>query len=142
MEMPYVIHGGLSDDPLLSSEIEFPELQGHRIEPLLSSDIELPKPQGHRVKPEQFSRKTAPEHLKEAKKALADLEAVKKILMRSGSLAYALKAVRARTLKAAAILKRLTMTPQYRDLIGTSLFKLFQQSQAIANAWNIPIKVK
>ena len=72
MEMPYVIHGGLSDDPLLSSEIEFPELQGHRIEPLLSSEIELPKPQGHRAKPEPFSRKTAPEHLKEAKKALAD----------------------------------------------------------------------
>jgi hypothetical protein len=72
MEMPYVIHGGLSDDPLLSSEIELPELQGHRIDPLLSSEIELPKPQGHRVKPEQFSRKTAPEHLKEAKKALAD----------------------------------------------------------------------
>ena len=72
MDMPYVIHGGLSDDPLLSPEIELPELQGHRIEPVLSSDIELPKPQGHRVKPEQFFRGTPSEHLKEAKKALAD----------------------------------------------------------------------
>jgi hypothetical protein len=72
MEMPYVIHGGLSDDPLLSPEIELPELQGRRIEPVLPPDIELPKPHGHRVKPEQFSRGTPHEHLKEAKKALAD----------------------------------------------------------------------
>ena len=71
MEMPYVIHGGLSDDPLLSPEIEIPELQGHRIEPI-SPDIELPKPHGHRVKPEQFFRGTPSEHLKEAIKALAD----------------------------------------------------------------------
>jgi hypothetical protein len=72
MEMPYVIHGGLSDDSLLSPEIELPELQGHRIEPIISTDIELPKPRGHRVKPEQFIRGTSEEHLKEAKKALAD----------------------------------------------------------------------
>lgn len=72
MEMPYVIHGGLSDEPLLSPEIELPELQGHRIEPILSPEIELPKPQGHRVKPETFTRRTPNEHLKEAKKALAD----------------------------------------------------------------------
>ena len=76
------------------------------------------------------------------KKTLADLEAVKKILVNAGSLAYALKAVRTRTLKADAILQRLTMTPKYRSLIGTSLFKLFQQSQSIADAWDIPIKVK
>jgi|WetSurMetagenome_2_1015567.scaffolds.fasta_scaffold135488_2 hypothetical protein len=72
MEMPYVIHGGLSDDPLLSPEIELPELQGHRIEPVISTDIELPKPRAHRVKPEQFFRGTPQEHLREAKKALAD----------------------------------------------------------------------
>lgn len=72
MEMPYVIHGGLSDEPSLSPEIELPELQGHRIEPILSPEIELPKPQGHRVKPETFTRRTPNEHLKEAKKALAD----------------------------------------------------------------------
>jgi len=72
MEMPYVIHGGLSDDSLLSPEIELPELQGHRIEPIISTDIELSKPRGNRVKPEQFLRGTSEEHLKEAKKALAD----------------------------------------------------------------------
>jgi hypothetical protein len=72
MEMPYVIHGGLSDDPLLSPEIELPELQGHRIEPVIPTDIELPKTRTHRVKPEHFLRRTPEEHLKEAKKALAD----------------------------------------------------------------------
>jgi hypothetical protein len=83
MEMPYVIHGGLSDDPLLSPEIEIPELQGHRIEPVLSPDIELPKPHGHRVKPEQFLRGTPSEHLKEAKKALADGYKPNKNLMKT-----------------------------------------------------------
>ena len=72
MDIPYVIHGGLSDDPLLSPDIELPEPHGHRIEPVLSPDIELPKSQRHRIKPEQFFRGTPHEHLKEAKKALAD----------------------------------------------------------------------
>jgi hypothetical protein len=72
MDMPYVIHGRLSEDPLLSPEIELPEPHGHRIEPILSPEIELPQTQGHRVKPEQFFRRTPTEHLKEAKKALSD----------------------------------------------------------------------
>jgi len=72
MEMPYVIHGGLSDDQLLSPEIELPEPQNHPIEPALSPDIELPKPQRLRVKQSQFSRRTPGEHLKEAKKALTE----------------------------------------------------------------------
>lgn len=72
MDMRYVIHGGLSDDPLLPPEIELPDPQGHPVEPVLSPEIELPKPQRHRVKPEQFFRGTPSEHLKEAKKALAD----------------------------------------------------------------------
>ena len=72
MEMPYVIHGGLFSRSIVIAEMESPELQGHRIEPVLSPDIELPKPHGHRVNAEQFSRGTPSEHLKEAKKALAD----------------------------------------------------------------------
>ena len=76
------------------------------------------------------------------KKTLADLDAIKKILLNAGSLAYALDAVRTRTIKADAILRHLSMSPKYRDLIGASLFKLFQQSQVIADAWNIPVKVK
>ncbi len=72
MDMPYVIHGGLSDDPLLSPEIELPDLQDHRIEPVLSSEIELPGSQRHRVKPEHSFLRKPQEHLKEAKKALTD----------------------------------------------------------------------
>ncbi len=76
------------------------------------------------------------------KKTLADLEAIKKILIEAGSLTYALDAVRVRTQKADAILSRLSMAPKYRDLIGASLFKLFQQSQVVADAWKIQIKIK
>lgn len=54
MEMHYVIHGGLSDDPLLSTELE------------------LPEPQINRVEPKPFFLRTPREHLKEAKKALSD----------------------------------------------------------------------
>jgi hypothetical protein len=72
MEMPYVIHSGLSDDPLLPPEIELLDPQGHGIEPVFTPDIEYPKPQGRRVKPEQLFRGTPKEHLQEARKALAD----------------------------------------------------------------------
>ncbi len=72
MDMRYVIHSGLSDDQLISPEIELPEPPEHPIEPALSPDIELPKPQKQRVKQNQFFRRTPGEHLKEAKKALAD----------------------------------------------------------------------
>jgi hypothetical protein len=54
MEMHYVIHGGLSDDSLLPTELE------------------LPEPQTHRPEPEPFFQRTSGEHLKEAKKALAE----------------------------------------------------------------------
>ena len=75
-------------------------------------------------------------------KTLADLDEIKQLLVDAGSLTYALEAVRTRTIKADAILQQLTMAPSYRELIGASLFKLFQQSQSIADTWNIPVKVK
>ncbi len=74
-------------------------------------------------------------------KDLADLEAIKKILVDAGSLAYALEAIRARIVKADSLLKRLTMNPHYRKLIATSLFQLFQQSRTVANAWNVPVEI-
>jgi geranylgeranyl diphosphate synthase type I len=74
------------------------------------------------------------------KKTMSDLNAIKKILVESGSLSYALKAVETRALKANAILKRLSMTPQYRDLVSKLLFNLFQQSQVIANTRAIAFK--
>ncbi|MBF0618833.1 MAG: polyprenyl synthetase family protein [Candidatus Omnitrophica bacterium] len=75
------------------------------------------------------------------KKNHADLEAVKKILVDAGSLAYALDAVRSHAVQANAILKRLRISPKYRDLIGTLLFDLFQQSQAVADTWDVPVNV-
>ena len=72
------------------------------------------------------------------KKTLEDLEAVKKILVEAGALAYALKAVHSRITKADAILKRSAITPKYRELIASALMTLFKQSDAIADAWDIP----
>ncbi len=54
MDVRFVIHDEFSDDSLLSEETTFPELQFSR------------------AQPERFLRKTPQEHLKEAKKALAD----------------------------------------------------------------------
>ncbi len=70
-------------------------------------------------------------------KTLPDLDAIRAILVKAGSLEYALKAVDARTIKAGAILKKLTMSPRYRQLIATSLFKLFQQTQHIAHKYSL-----
>ena len=66
------------------------------------------------------------------KKNLRDLEAVKKIFVGAGSLDYALNAVAVRLQKSQNILTGLNMHPQYKNLIGASLLKLFSQSQAIA----------
>ncbi|MBF0331707.1 MAG: polyprenyl synthetase family protein [Candidatus Omnitrophica bacterium] len=75
-------------------------------------------------------------------KTIADLDAVKKILVDSGSLTYALKAIQTRIHKADAILCHLHLKPKYRQMIGTSLFKFFQQAQTVADSNNIPIKIK
>jgi geranylgeranyl diphosphate synthase type I len=76
------------------------------------------------------------------KKTFADLEAVRKIFIASGSLEYALNAVRVRAIKADAILKKLTIRDKYRDLIAQALFKLFQQSQDVADQNNISIRIR
>jgi len=67
-------------------------------------------------------------------KTLKDLEEVKRIFIKAGSLDYALKAVADRLGKSQTILASLRMHPQYKDLLGTALLKLFSQSQAIADA--------
>jgi hypothetical protein len=59
MEMPYIIHGGLSDDTLLPLEE-------------LSDAEELSLPEIQRVMGEKFFQKTPREHLNAAKKALED----------------------------------------------------------------------
>lgn len=75
------------------------------------------------------------------KKNYADLQAVRKIFIASGSLEYALKAVQTRVIKADAILKRLTLRDKYRSLIAEALFDLFKQSKSVAEQNNVNIRV-
>lgn len=78
---------------------------------------------------------------KKKNKTMRDLEAVKKIFVEAGSLEYALKAVRSRVIKADILINRLSMHDKYRKLIQTSLFKLFHQSQAVADKTGIRVTV-
>ncbi|MFH0755007.1 MAG: polyprenyl synthetase family protein [Candidatus Omnitrophota bacterium] len=75
------------------------------------------------------------------RKTMADLESIKKMLINSESLHYALEAIKTRLTKADAILTKLTMKPANRRMIGTSLFQFFRQAQAVADANNIKIKL-
>lgn len=68
-------------------------------------------------------------------KTLKDLEAIKKIFIESGSLAYALEAVTTRLKKSQKILSGLKMNPQYRSIIEQSLLKLFSHSQRIVDSY-------
>jgi geranylgeranyl diphosphate synthase type I len=69
--------------------------------------------------------------------SLSDLEAVKRILIASGSLAHALQALRSRRDRAQDILRSLTMQKRYRDLIESALFTLFDQSEEIARRYGL-----
>ena len=64
-------------------------------------------------------------------KTLTDLEHVRAIFIRSGSLAYALKAMADRYKRSQRILNSLSLRPVSRQLIADSLFTLFDQSRAI-----------
>ena len=75
------------------------------------------------------------------KKTLRDLQTVKALLIESGSLPYALSAVKSRAQKANKILGSLSMHARYRALIGKSLFTLFQQSQNVAKKNGLSIKI-
>ncbi len=65
-------------------------------------------------------------------KTLADLEAIKKLFIESGSLDYSLEAVASRVAKSQKIIKQLNMLPEYKNLLNSLLLKLFSQSQHIA----------
>jgi geranylgeranyl diphosphate synthase, type I len=67
----------------------------------------------------------------------SDLEAVKKIFIASGSLAYALKALKLRRDRAEEILNSLAMRDRYRALIRKALFTLFDQSEQIAKRYGL-----
>lgn len=65
-------------------------------------------------------------------KTLNDLEGIKKILVDSGSLEYALKAVDTRLAQADNILKSLKMHQEYKTILSGALLKLFAHSKIIA----------
>jgi geranylgeranyl diphosphate synthase type I len=69
------------------------------------------------------------------KKTLADLEAIKTLMIKTGSLHYALEAVDTRVAKAQKTLDTLCMSEHYKDLVGEALFKFFDQSTAIAQQY-------
>jgi geranylgeranyl diphosphate synthase type I len=68
-------------------------------------------------------------------KTIKDLEAIKKIFIKTKSLDYALEAIGARLQESQKILQSLTMNDEYRNLIGGSLIKLFGHSQRIARSY-------
>jgi geranylgeranyl diphosphate synthase type I len=67
----------------------------------------------------------------------ADLKAVQKIFLASGSLAYAMSAMRSRYERAEKILHSLTMRDRYRALVHEALFTLFGQSERIAQRYSL-----
>ena len=68
-------------------------------------------------------------------KTLADLEAIKKILVDSGSLDYSLAAVDTRLAQAEKILKTLKMHAQYKTVLSGALLKLFAHSKIISQQY-------
>jgi geranylgeranyl diphosphate synthase type I len=67
----------------------------------------------------------------------ADLAAIQKIFLASGSLAYALKSMRQRSARAEAVLNSLAMRKNYRGLVRQALFTLFNQSVRIAERYGL-----
>ena len=65
-------------------------------------------------------------------KTLKNLEAIKKIFVKTKSLDYALEAIRTRLDEAQKILNSLGINEEYRGLLENSLLKLFNHSQKIA----------
>ncbi len=68
-------------------------------------------------------------------KNLKDLEDVKKIFVKTGSLNYALDAIHTRLHQSQKILQGLKMNDEYRGLLGGSLLKLFSHSERIAASY-------
>ncbi len=68
-------------------------------------------------------------------KTIKDLEEVKTIFIKTGSLSYALETVTTRLAKAQEILSKLKMNQEYKAIIEGSLLKLFSHSQKIVDLY-------
>lgn len=73
------------------------------------------------------------------KKNYADLVAMRNILIDSGSLKYGLTEIRRRRQEAEGAARHLSMRSRYRKLIAKALFKLFKQSDRIAQNYHITL---
>ncbi len=71
------------------------------------------------------------------RKTIDHLEIIKGLLIKSGSLHYALEAVAIREVRSRAILKKLGMNPTHKDQVEKALFKFFDQARAIAGRYHI-----
>ncbi len=69
------------------------------------------------------------------RKTMADLEAMKILLIKTGSLRYALNAVDSRVAQAKKQLAALKMNPRQKSLVAEALFKFFDQSARIATRY-------
>ncbi len=87
------------------------------------------------------SRKEFLKYFGKKSKTMSDLEAVRKIFIESGSLDYSLNAIKTRLTDSQKILSKLTIIPEYRDLIGDSLLRLFRHSELIARQFDRPVKI-
>lgn len=85
--------------------------------------------------------KTRQEFLKyfsKKKITYADLRAIRKIFIESGSLDYSFNHIKTRLTRAEEILCRLTMKPKYKKLVEESFHRLFKHTDRIAAQYNLP----
>ena len=75
------------------------------------------------------------------KKTYADLLAVRRLFINTGSLAYSLQQIRVRTDKSLGILHKLKMNHKYRETIRAAVLPLFEQSSRIAQQYGIPFDI-
>jgi geranylgeranyl diphosphate synthase type I len=73
------------------------------------------------------------------KKTYADLVAVRKIFIQSGSLNYSLQQINSRLKEAEVLMANLKMKLQYKKLIQRCLFKLFQHSEVLARQYHVSL---
>jgi len=74
-----------------------------------------------------------------SKKTYADLVAIRKIFIQSGSLNYSLTQINTRLKQAEKLMKNLKMKHQYKQLIQKCLFKLFQHSEILARQYQVSL---
>ncbi|OGX28273.1 MAG: hypothetical protein A2787_02310 [Omnitrophica WOR_2 bacterium RIFCSPHIGHO2_01_FULL_48_9] len=84
-------------------------------------------------------RKIFLQYFSKPKKTYADLVAVRKIFIQSGSLVYSLEEIQKRLTQAQTMMQALKIKPPYKSLIEKSLLSPFKHSESIAQTYGIKI---